>query len=242
VSALLAILDRPGARDDPEMIDAVVDAIGALALKQAEGRLSALCQSSYPTTRARVDKSLGLVRGRKVGCDAEAPAGDPGAIGKAPVPTPPAGELPAEVGALVRDPVTLTFDTDAGELSMTLDPAVAPVAVTRFVDLARTGYYDGKIVHRVVPGFVTQLGAPFGDGFGGPPGRPALRCETSPLAFEPLRVGVALAGRDTGSSQLFVMHARAPHLDGQYAMLGAATGAWAALVDGDVIRSVKVGR
>ncbi|WP_437678002.1 peptidylprolyl isomerase [Sorangium sp. So ce131] len=239
--ALLALLDRPGVRDDPELIDAVIDAVGALALRPAEARLEALCGSSYPTTRARAGTALGVLRGRKVACDG-GPAGDAGAAGaagRAPV-APPAGDLPAEVSALARAPAVLTFDTDAGELTMTLDPALAPVAVTRFVDLARSGYYNGKIVHRVVPGFVTQFGAPFGDGAGGPPGRPALRCETSPVPFEPLRVGVALAGRDTGSSQLFVMHARAPHLDGQYAAVGVAAGPWAALADGDVIRSVKV--
>ncbi|WP_437652955.1 peptidylprolyl isomerase [Sorangium sp. So ce1182] len=236
--ALLSLLDRPGARDDPELIGSVIDAAGALALKPAEPRLEELCRSSYPTTRAHAGTALGVLRGRKVACDAGLP-GDAGAAGR-PVVAPPAGELPAEASALVREPAVLTFDTDAGELTMTLDPALAPVAVTRFVDLARSGYYDGKIVHRVVPGFVTQFGAPFGDGAGGPPGRPALRCETSPVPFEPLRVGVALAGRDTGSSQLFVMHARAPHLDGQYAAVGVAAGPWAALVDGDVIRSVKV--
>ncbi len=75
----------------------------------------------------------------------------------------------------------------------------------------------------------------------GPPGKPALRCETSPVPFIPLAVGVALAGRDTGSSQLFVMAGRYPHLDGQYAVVGSATGPWTALAEGDVIRSVKVG-
>ncbi|WP_437962909.1 peptidylprolyl isomerase (plasmid) [Sorangium sp. So ce119] len=237
-AALIAILDRPAARDDPELIGAVIDAAGALALRPAEARLEELCRSSYPTTRARAGTALGVLRGRKVACDAGLP-GDAGAAGR-PLVAPPVGEVPSEASALVREPAVLTFDTDAGELTMTLDPALAPIAVTRFVDLARLGYYDGKIVHRVVPGFVTQFGAPFGDGAGGPAGRPALRCETSPVPFEPLRVGVALAGRDTGSSQLFVMHARAPHLDGQYAAVGAAAGPWAALVDGDVIRSVKV--
>ena len=60
------------------------------------------------------------------------------------------------------------------------------------------------------------------------------------LPFRELDVGMALAGRDTGSSQLFVMHGRHPHLDGQYALLGAATGPWASLAEGDVIRKVKV--
>ncbi|XXX78545.1 peptidylprolyl isomerase [Sorangium sp. So ce134] len=237
-AALLALLERPGVRGDPELIGAVIDAVGALSLKPAEARLEDLCRSSYPTTRARAGTALGVIRGRKIACDAGLP-GDAGAAGR-PAVAPPSGEVPAEASALVRAPAVLTFDTDAGELTMTLDPALAPVAVTRFVDLARSGYYNGKIVHRVVPGFVTQFGAPFGDGAGGPPGRPALRCETSPVPFEPLRVGVALAGRDTGSSQLFVMHARAPHLDGQYAAVGVAAGPWASLVDGDVIRSVKV--
>jgi len=223
VEALLAALERSAGGQDPELVDALVDAAGALALKQAEPRLEALCRSPYPTTRGRAEKALGLIRGKAAAC-----------------PAPGAGDTPAELGALVRAPVTLAIESDAGELTLALDPALAPVAVTRFVELARAGYYNGMVVHRVVPGFVTQFGAPFGDGYGGPPGKPALRCETSPLQFEPLRVGVALAGRDTGSSQIFVMHGRAPHLDGQYALVGSATGPWAAFVDGDLIRKVTV--
>ena len=69
---------------------------------------------------------------------------------------------------------------------------------------------------------------------------PPLRCETSPLAFETNTVGVALAGRDTGSSQIFVMHERYPHLDGGYAWLGTATGPWSALIDGDHVREGRV--
>ena len=51
---------------------------------------------------------------------------------------------------------------------------------------------------------------------------------------------MALAGRDTGSSQLFVTHGATPHLDGKYAQIGTAGGAWDALIDGDVIQSMKV--
>src|SRR4029079_18469417 len=128
--------------------------------------------------------------------------------------------------ALATARTKLVLQTDAGEFKMILDPSLAPVAGTRFVELARAGQYGGIGVHRVVPGFVTQFGAPFGDGSGGPEGKPPLRCETSPLPFEAMKVGVALAGRDTGSSQLFVMHGRAPHLDGRYALLGTAAGPW----------------
>lgn len=225
VKALLARLEPAPGAPDPEMLDTMIEAAGALGLKEALPRLEALCRSPYPTTRERAAKAIGLVRS-----------------GKPPVCEAPeqGGEAPAELDHLARGATTLSFETDVGALSITLDPELAPVAATRVVDLARAGYYRGMIVHRVVPGFVTQFGAPYGDGYGGPAGAPPLRCETSPLPFEPLRVGVALAGRDTGSSQIFVMHGRYPHLDGQYALIGVATGPWAAFVDGDVIREVRV--
>jgi len=118
-----------------------------------------------------------------------------------------------------------------------VDPDTVEDAVA---ELVRAGYYRGMVVHRVVPGFVTQFGAPFGDGFGGPPGRSPLRCETSPVTYEARCVGVALSGRDTGSSQLFVTHGLFPHLDGGYALIGTASGPWAAFVDGNLIRDVTV--
>jgi cyclophilin family peptidyl-prolyl cis-trans isomerase/HEAT repeat protein len=223
VKALLDALARPSTEGDPESADSIVDAVGALALKEAKPRLDELCRSPYPTTREHAAKALALVSSEKKTCDA-----------------PPEGPAPDELSHAVRVKTTLSLDTDAGALTLVLDPADAPVAVTRVVDLARAGYYNGMVVHRVVPGFVAQFGAPFGDGFGGPEGKPAIRCETSPLPFVPLAVGVALAGRDTGSSQLFVMQGRFPHLDGKYALVGSATGPWSALAEGDVIRKVKV--
>ena len=85
-------------------------------------------------------------------------------------------------------------------------------------------------MHRVVPGYVVQLGDPGGDGYGG--SGELLRCETSPAPFGPLDVGVALAGRDTGSSQIFVTLARYPKLDGDYARVGRAEGDWGAVAEG----------
>jgi cyclophilin family peptidyl-prolyl cis-trans isomerase len=96
------------------------------------------------------------------------------------------------------------------------------------------------VVHRVVMGFVSQFGSPTSDGYGGAPGALPMPCETSPLHFGAWRVGVALAGRDTGTSQLFVTHASYPHLDGRYAQIGTATGPWDALVDGDRIVRAKL--
>jgi cyclophilin family peptidyl-prolyl cis-trans isomerase len=224
VKALLDALARPSAENDPESVDSLVEAAGALALKEAKPRIEELCRSPYPTTREHAAKALGLLGSEKKTCD----------------PPPEGGYAPYELDHLARAAVTLSLDTDAGALTLALDPSLAPVTVTRIADLARSGYYDGLVVHRVVPGYVVQFGAPFGDSFGGAPAKPALRCETSPLPFVPLSVGVALSGRDTGSSQLFVMEGRYPHLDGLYALIGAATGPWAALADGDVLRKVSV--
>lgn len=224
VKALLALLRTKGEAVDPELDDAVVDAAGALGLKEALPRIEELCRSPYPTTREHAAKAIALLSGKKVECAAPAEG----------------GPLPAEMHALATARTKLVLQTDAGEFKLTLDPSLAPVAVTRVIELARAGYYDGIVVHRVVSGFVTQFGAPFGDGSGGPEGKAPLRCETSPLPFTALEVGVALAGRDTGSSQLFVMHGRAPHLDGKYALVGTASGPWGAFVDGDILQRVTV--
>ena len=222
VKALIDALARPAVDLDPELSDSLIDAIGALAIKEAKPRIDALCRSTYPTTREHAAKALGLL-GEKKACPASASV--PG---------------PKELDSLLAVKTTITFEADPGALTITLDPALAPAIITRVVDLVKSGYYDGMIVHRVEPWYVTQFGAPFGDGSGGPDGKASIPCETSPLPFAPLSVGIALSGRDTGSSQLFVMHTRAPHLDGNYAIVGAATGPWGAFVDGDRILHAKV--
>ena len=225
VKALLAALDRPGSAADPEIGTALIDALGAIALKEAKPKLDELCKSPYPTMREHAQKALFVITGDKKTCEAPIDGGPP----------------PGELEHLARAKATLSLDSDAGALTLTLDPTLAPVFVTRVLDLAGSGFYDGMVVHRVVPGFVVQFGAPFADGIGGPEGKPALRCETSPIPFAPLSVGVALDGRDTGSSQIFVTLARHPHLDGLYAEIGTASGPWSSLAEGDVIHRVKIG-
>jgi cyclophilin family peptidyl-prolyl cis-trans isomerase len=148
------------------------------------------------------------------------------------------GDPAPEIGHAIARPTRVAFDTDAGKLGVSFDPELAPVAATRFVALARSGFYTGIAVHRVVPGFAVQLGDRGGDGYGG--SGTLLRCETSPVPFAPLDVGVAVAGRDTGSSQIFVALARYPHLDGQFAWLGRADGDWDAVAEGDMVQAVRV--
>jgi cyclophilin family peptidyl-prolyl cis-trans isomerase/HEAT repeat protein len=222
-SKLKEAIERSWAPDDIETVGSLLDAAGAIHFEAAQAKLESYCKSVNPTLREHAARGLSLLKRSKVTCDAaEAPA-------------PPAAELLLLVSALVK----LELTTDAGTLGLTLDPTTAPIAATRLFDLARAGFYDGITFHRVVPGFVVQFGDPAGDGFGGP-GREPLRCETTPLPFAPLDVGVALAGRDTGSSQMFVTLARYPHLDQDYAIVGKATGDWNAIAEGDVVRSVKI--
>jgi len=224
IDALTALLERGEREHDLEMLGAAIDAFGALGQKTLSPKIERFCSSVEPTAREHATSALSLMTGKKPTCEG-----------------PPRDEEMAPEALVKEDaPVKLVFESDAGTLAMTLDRMVAPVTVARITDLVRSGFYDGKIIHRVDPSFVVQFGAPFGDGYGGPPDRSALRCETSPQPFDTLSVGVALAGRDTGSSQLFVMRSRAPHLDGDYPWIGTATGPWEAIFEGDVITKARV--
>ena len=127
-----------------------------------------------------------------------------------------------------------------GRVEIHLNVVEAPLMSATFLDLARRGYFDGLTFHRVVPGFVVQGGDPRGDGNGGPGF--ALRDEIGERPYGRAVVGMALSGKDTGGSQLFITLAPAPHLDGRYTVFG-----WVAsgmdVVDkirpGDVIEKVE---
>jgi cyclophilin family peptidyl-prolyl cis-trans isomerase len=206
-----------------EVRAALIDAAGALELLGLKPRIEHACASDNPTLREHAEKALRLLGNKMQVCDRFDP----------PQSTPPEAKVPS------LQTTTLAFDTEIGELTIVLRNEHAPGAVTRVVELAKTGFYDNIVVHRVVPGFVAQFGDPRGDGFGGAD-RPPLRCETSPEPFAPFSVGLALAGRDTGSSQLFVTLGRSPHLDGEYPLLGTASEGWERLAEGDVIRKVSI--
>jgi len=206
-----------------EVRSSLADAAGALALLGAKAVLEADCTSDNPTLRQHAGKALKLLGNREQRCDTFTPAKDG----------------PPELAHALSRATRLDFATDAGVLSLELSPELSPVASTRLAELARSGFYDGIRVHRVVPGFVVQLGDRDGDGYGGVD-RPPLRCETSPAPFEAGSVGIALSGRDTGSSQFFVTLAREPHLDGEYALVGHAGPGWERIVEGDVVTKVTV--
>ena len=104
-----------------------------------------------------------------------------------------------------------------------LRPDVAPWAVASIVALTKRGAYDGLEFHRVVPNFVVQGGDPTQSGWGGPgyalPAEPASSADGP--GYVAGGVGMADAGRDSAGSQWFIMHSRAPHLDGRYTWIGS---------------------
>ena len=114
---------------------------------------------------------------------------------------------------------------DGGIIKLELDEKAAPKTVKNFRKLVKEHFYDGLIFHRVIKGFMIQGGDPSGTGMGG--SKETIPGEFSANGFNnPLKhtAGVISMARtmdpDSASSQFFIMHKDAPHLDGQYAAFG----------------------
>ncbi len=146
--------------------------------------------------------------------------------------------------ALVRrnGSATAVLRTEKGTFSISLNGGDAPLTVDNFIKLARSGYFNGAEVHRVVANFVMQDGDPSGTGSGGR--GQTIRCEINMNDFERGSVGMALSGKDTGGSQWFVTHSPQPHLDGGYTVFGKVNEDGMKVVDnivrGDKIISVRI--
>ena len=109
-----------------------------------------------------------------------------------------------------------------------LYPEIAPKTVENFETLANKGFYDGLIFHRVIPGFMIQGGDPKGTGIGGPGytifGEFSANGFKNDLKHERGVLSMARAmDPNSAGSQFFIMHADAPHLDGEYAAFGKIT-------------------
>jgi cyclophilin family peptidyl-prolyl cis-trans isomerase len=112
----------------------------------------------------------------------------------------------------------IAVTTSGGRFVIDLRGGNAPINRANLIDLVDRGFYDGLAFHRVVPGFVIQGGDPRGDGYGGP--GYLVPCEWSNHRYERGVVGIALAGKDTGGSQIFVAQSPQPHLDGRFTVVG----------------------
>lgn len=120
-----------------------------------------------------------------------------------------------------KDPEnTLVIETKDGKVLIALRPDLAPKHVERIKRLAREGFYDGIVFHRVIPGFMAQTGDPTGTGTGGSK-YPDLSAEFSPTPFERGTLGAARSqSPDSANSQFFITFTRTPHLNGQYTVFG----------------------
>ena len=114
---------------------------------------------------------------------------------------------------------------NGGKIEIMLYPEVAPITVKNFEKLVSEGFYDGLIFHRVIPGFMIQGGDPLGNGMGG--AKEKIKGEfrangvANDLKHERGVISMARAyDPNSASSQFFIMHKDAPHLDGQYAAFG----------------------
>ena len=124
--------------------------------------------------------------------------------------------------------VTLEME-NGGVIKAELYPEIAPNTVANFVTLVASGFYDGLIFHRVIPGFMIQGGDPKGTGTGGP--GYSIQGEFARNGFRQNNLrhsrGVLSMARsmlpNSAGSQFFIMHADAPHLDGDYAAFGKVT-------------------
>ena len=132
----------------------------------------------------------------------------------------------------------VTFTMENGDvMKAELYPDVAPNTVNNFISLVKKGFYDGLIFHRVIAGFMIQGGDPEGSGMGGPgysiKGEFNYNGVENNLKHSRGVLSMARAMHpDSAGSQFFIMHADAPHLDGQYAAFGK-------LVEGeDVLDSI----
>jgi HEAT repeat protein len=110
------------------------------------------------------------------------------------------------------------IETRYGTIEVELNVVESSLTTRNFVDLARAGFFNGVLVHRLVPNFVAQAGDPRGDGEGGP--GYSIRDEFSTLPYLTGTLGMALSGPDTGGSQFFLTVSPQPHLDGKYTVFG----------------------
>ena len=121
--------------------------------------------------------------------------------------------------------VKVIMETERGTMKLELYPEIAPITVANFQKLVSEGFYDGLTFHRIIRGFMIQGGDPEGTGMGGSKvkikGEFASNGVKNDLRHTRGVISMARSMmRDSASSQFFIMHEDAPHLDGEYAAFG----------------------
>ncbi len=134
-----------------------------------------------------------------------------------------------------------TIETEKGKLVLELFAGDVPLTVNNFVFLARDGFYNGTIFHRVIPGFMVQGGDPTGTGRGGPGYR--FADEFTKHIHNAGTLSMANAGPDTNGSQFFITYAPQPHLNGKHSVFGQLVSGMDVLetiVNGDILTGITI--
>ena len=137
-----------------------------------------------------------------------------------------------------------TLETSRGSITCDLYPDAAPNTVSNFVFLAKEGFYDGTVFHRVIPDFMVQGGDPTGTGRGGPGYK--FKDELTPGKFKKHQKGslsMANAGPNTNGSQFFITHVATDWLDGKHTVFGQVTSGQEvvdSIKQGDTLKTVKI--
>ena len=126
----------------------------------------------------------------------------------------------------MANPIVSILMDDGKTIRLELYPDKAPITVENFLKLVKSGFYDGLCFHRIIPGFMIQGGDPKGNGCGGPGWsiKGEFRSNGVPNDLKHVRSVISMARAmdpNSAGSQFFIMHADAPHLDGEYAAFGS---------------------
>jgi peptidyl-prolyl cis-trans isomerase B (cyclophilin B) len=138
---------------------------------------------------------------------------------------------------------TATLETSRGTIVVDLFPKDAPKTVNNFVFLAREGFYDGTVFHRVIPDFMIQGGDPEGSGRGGPGYRFEDETKNNPNKHKAGSLSMANAGPNTNGSQFFITHVVTNWLDGKHTVFGQVRSGQDvvdSVKQGDTLNSVKI--
>lgn len=114
------------------------------------------------------------------------------------------------------------MQTEKGSMTIEFYDKETPKTVENFVNLAKSGFYDGLTFHRVIPDFMIQGGCPRGNGSGGPGYKIKCEIDAEKQFHDRGVISMAHAGRDTGGSQFFICHSRknTAHLDRNHTAFG----------------------
>lgn len=127
---------------------------------------------------------------------------------------------PPEMAIDPQKHYSAVFHTDIGDITVDLHTVQTPRTVNNFVFLAKQGFYDGTIFHRVIKDFMAQGGDPTGTGRGGPGYKFADEFDQKLRHSQPGVLSMANAGPNTNGSQFFLTHVPTPWLDGKHSVFG----------------------